>query len=61
MHTIDSAVPVTPALAISRGTDRSITLHTLGLEGLESVGTFANARDAWAAVDALDLTDAVAA
>lgn len=61
MHTIDTAVPVTPALAISRGEDRSITLHTIGLDGLEDVGTFRSARDAWAAVDALDLPDELAA
>ncbi|WP_354698456.1 hypothetical protein DSM112329_04136 [Paraconexibacter sp. AEG42_29] len=61
MHTIDTAAPATPVLAISRGTDRSITLHALGLQGPESVGTFASARDAWAAVDALDLPDELAA
>jgi hypothetical protein len=59
MHTIDSAVPVTPALAVSRGADKTITIHTLGTDGLEQVGTFANIRDAWAAVDALDLQDDV--
>jgi hypothetical protein len=61
MQTIDLLIPATPTLAMSRHEDRSITLHALGNDGMESVGTFASAKDAWAAVDALDLAGSIAA
>lgn len=55
MHTIDAVVPVTPALALTRDEEKHYVVHALGLEGPEAVGTFASARDAWAAIDVLDL------
>lgn len=61
MQSTDLLIPATPTLAISRHEDRSITLHQLSNDGMEPVGTFASARDAWAAVDALDLAGRVAA
>lgn len=55
MHAIDTIVPAAPTLAVSRDADRHIVVHALGLDGPEPVGTFDSARDAWAAIDRLDL------
>jgi hypothetical protein len=54
MHTQTSA---SPALVAARHPDRSITLHTLELDGPTHIGTFASAAEAWTAVDALDLAE----
>jgi hypothetical protein len=50
MHTL---LAPTPALAVTR-TDRGLTIHTLDLDGLQPVGTFTSAADAWRAIDELD-------
>lgn len=55
----DFQAPVAP-LALTRTADRrSITVHTLGLEGPVEVGTFASSADAWRAIDAIDMGEAV--
>lgn len=57
MQTLSSPIP---ALAVTRS-DRGITVHTLDLDGLQPVGTFRSAADAWRAIDELDAAEECAA
>ena len=56
-HPMQTLTPVVPAapLAVTRTADRSLTIHALGLDGPEKLGTSATTADAWRAIDALDM------